>query len=148
MNLSINFLGKYRRGVFIGMHLLSLMIFVANFYFPAYSTTTGYSDGLALLLTGWMGLFIDPAASLSWLANPLYFMSLYGMIKKRDINLLFLYSLLSVVFSLLFLCVKSVISDEGGNERLVISYHLGYWLWVLAPLILMISQYIEIKTSD
>ncbi len=127
---------------------LSVLCFCAALYFPSFSTDTGSSDGLALLITGGVGLFVDPGASFSWLANPFYIASLIGVINKKENNLLFILSLVSFVLSISFLGVKSIIVDAGGRDRVIISYGLGYWMWVSAPFIMMVGQYIDIKRCE
>lgn len=90
---------------------ISALCFCAALYFPSFSTDTGSSDGLALLITGWFGFFIDPGASFSWLANPFYIASLIRVINKRKNNLLFILSLVSFVLAISFLGVKNIIVD-------------------------------------
>lgn len=120
-----------------------MLCFCAALYFPTFSTDTGSSDGLALLITGGFGFFVDPSASFSWLANPFHMASLIGVIKKKENNLLFILSL-----AISFLGVKSIVVDAGGRDRLIISYGLGYWMWVSAPFIMMVGQYIDIKRRE
>lgn len=127
---------------------ISALCFLAALYFPSFSTDTGSSDGLALLITGGFGLFVDPGASFSWLANPFYIASLIGVINKKENNLLFMLSLVSFVLAISFLGVKSIIVDAGGRDRLIISYGLGYWMWISAPFIMMVGQYIDIKRCE
>lgn len=131
-----------------GLYVLSVLCFCTALYFPSFSTETGASDGLALLITGWLGIFVDPGASLSWLANPFYILSVVGMLNKKDSNLLFILSLVSFLLAVSFLGVKSIIIDAGGREKSLISYGLGYWMWVSSPFIMMLSQYIEIKRCE
>lgn len=127
---------------------ISALCFCAALYFPSFSTDTGSSDGLALLITGGFGFFVDPGASFSWLANPFYIASLIGVINKKENNLLFILSLVSFVLAISFLGLKSIIVDAGGRDRLIISYGLGYWMWVSAPFIMMVGQYIDIKRCE
>jgi hypothetical protein len=127
---------------------LSVLCFCAALYFPSFSTDTGSSDGLALLIIGGFGFFVDPGASFSWLANPFYIASLIGVVRKKENNLLFILSLVSFLLAISFLGVKSIIIDAGGRERSVISYGLGYWMWISAPFIMMVGQYIEIKRCE
>jgi len=82
------------------------------------------------------------------LANPFYMASLIGVIKKKENNLLFILSLVSFVLAISFLGVKSIVVDAGGRDRLIISYGLGHWMWVSAPFIMMVGQYIDIKRRE
>lgn len=127
---------------------ISVLCFCAALYFPSFSTDTSSSDGLALLITVGFGFFVDPGSSFSWLANPLYIASLIGVINKKENNLLFMLSLVSFVLAISFLGVKSIIVDAGGRDRLIISYGLGYWMWVSAPFIMIVGQYIDIKRCE
>lgn len=127
---------------------ISALCFCAALYFPSFSTDTGSSDGLALLITGGFGFFVALGASFSWLANPFYIASLIGVINKKENNLLFILPLVSFVLAISFLGLKSIILDAGGRDRLIISYGLGYWMWVSAPFIMMVGQYIDIKRCE
>lgn len=55
---------------------------------------------------------------------------------------------MSFVLAISLLGVKKIIVDAGGCDRLIISYGLGYWMWVAAPFILMVGQYIDIKRCE
>ncbi|MFK3662721.1 hypothetical protein ACI2I2_19770 [Scandinavium sp. NPDC088450] len=136
---------KFFSSFFFG---LSVLCFCSALYFPSFSTDTGSSDGLALLITGGFGFFVDPGASFSWLANPFYIASLIGVIRGKENNLLFILSLVSFLLAISFLGVKSIIIDTGGRERPVISYGLGFWMWISAPFIMMVGHYIEIKRCE
>lgn len=57
-------------------------------------------------------------------------------------------SLVSFVLAISFLGVKSIIVDAGGRDGLIISYGLGYWMWISAPFIVMVDQYIDIKRCE
>lgn len=70
------------------------------------------------------------------------------MINKKENNLLFILFLLSFVLAISFLGVKNIIVNAGGRDRLIISYGLGYWMWVSAPFIVMVGQYIDIKRCE
>ncbi|NDO81850.1 hypothetical protein CJP72_14070 [Citrobacter sp. NCU1] len=130
-----------------GIYLFSTALFAGSLFFPAFSTGTSNADSLALLLTGWMGLFVDPISSFSWLANPLYLIVLVGLLRKKSRDVLFLCALLSFFFALSFLSVSDVIADAGGQARAVTGYHLGCWLWIAASLIMMFGLYFEIKSN-
>lgn len=137
---------KYFSRVLYG---ISALCFLAALYFPSFSTDTGSSDGLALLITGGFGLFVDPGASFSWLANPFYIASLIGVINKKKKIIYCSYCLWCHFFlAISFLGVKSIIVDAKGRDGLIISYGLGYWMWASAPFIMMVGQYIDIKRCE
>lgn len=129
------------------LRYFSTMLF-SCFIFSLFSVDTGSSDSLALLITGRFGLFVDPGASFSWLANPFYIASLIGVFYKKGNNLLFILSLVSFVLAISFSGVKSLIVDAGDRDKLIISYGLGYWVWASDPFIMMVGQYIDIKRCE
>jgi len=46
-----------------------------------------------------------------------------------------------------FLGVKAIVVDSGGPERLVISYGIGYWMWVSATFLMMMGLPIEMNIA-
>lgn len=88
------------------------------------------SFGLIAFLLGWMDL---GGAGISWLANPLLFLSWILMITKRY-NLAILFGCLAVLFSLSFLCFENIIANEGGEESPIIAYDNGYWFWICSSI--------------
>ena len=61
---------------------------------------------------------------------------------------MFILSLVPFLLAISFLGVKNIIIDAGGRERAVISYGLGYWMWISAPFIMIVWQHIEIKRCE
>lgn len=49
--------------------------------------------------------------------------------------------------SLSFLGAKTIVVDSGWLERLVVSYDLGYWMWVSATFLMMMGLPIEMKIA-
>ena len=39
-----------------------------------------------------------------------------------------------------FLLVDQIIDNEGGTTARVISYSLGYWIWVLSSFIMLVGN--------
>lgn len=123
----------------------SILCFFTAFCFPAFSTDAGPSDSLAVFAFGWLGLFVNPAASFPWLANIFYSASLASITWNKDKRLVLILSLTSFLLAISFLGVKTIVITSGGQERLVISYGVGYWMWASAPFIMMTGLLIEIK---
>ena len=95
---------------------------------------TNYNDATAnavpsfmAFLLGWMNIL---GAGISWLANPLLFLSwimLFFAPKKSLIC-----SALSVLLCLSFLRFNDIIVNEGGGHSDITGYGTGYWLWLVS----------------
>jgi len=78
-----------------------------------------------------------------WLANPL---SLYAIILlfKNNKNAEVL-SCLALGLSVSFFFWKEILGSESGSMAQIISFELGYYLWVLSILILTVTIFIYFK---
>ncbi|MGB4840016.1 MAG: hypothetical protein WBP08_13530 [Saprospiraceae bacterium] len=125
---------KFRKitlAVSIGMLVISLTQ-------KCYCTSNHCSDSIAVFIFGGMGIFYGGAA-LCWLANPcLIFAWLF--IKNNKLSLIL--SATSFLISLSFLMFSSIIDNEGGQYKNIISYAPGYWFWLLSTLSLFIGNII------
>lgn len=118
---------------------LSVGVFVLALTQKCYCTTASCGDSIMALLSGTIGFFFGGAA-LTWLANPLLIISWILSEKNKRVSLLF--SGIAVLISVSFLLFNKVISDEAGNYSEIISYKLGYWLWVLSSSVMFIGNLI------
>jgi hypothetical protein len=46
-----------------------------------------------------------------------------------------------------FLLVDEIITNEAGTKSKVVSYELGYWLWLLSSFIMLIGNSINWKKN-
>lgn len=80
-----------------------------------------------------------------WLANPLSLFAIILLFKNnKDAVLL---SLLALGLSVSFFFWKEILGSESGSRAKIISFELGYYLWVLSIFILTISVFIYFKKS-
>jgi hypothetical protein len=107
--------------------ILSIGLFICSLTQPSYCTTTGCGDSIAVFISGAIGFLLGGAA-LTWLANPLLFISWFLINRKPKLSLIT--SLTATLIALSFLLFKQVINDEAGNYSNIISYKPGYWLWL------------------
>lgn len=111
-----------------------------------------------VLLLGWMGIPIDLAnifnwfidifkgnmvplkagASLTWLANPLFLISLFYFKKERKQALKL--SLITVLIMFSFLLFNKALANEAGHYHKIVELKLGYWLWLLSACILFVGN--------
>ncbi|MCO4292745.1 hypothetical protein NF867_07715 [Solitalea sp. MAHUQ-68] len=117
--------------------VISLGLFMYALTQKCYCTTASCADSFAVLLSGTLG-WVFGGATLTWFANPLLILSWFTINKKPKLSLIC--SLLAVLISLSFLLFKRIISDEAGNYKEIISYRLGYWLWVASSSIMFIGN--------
>lgn len=120
-------------------------MFFTAFCCSAFSTDAGPSDRLVAFAFGWLRIFVIPAASFPWLANVFYSTSDAGVVWNKNKRLVFILSLISFLLAISFLCVKAIVVDSDGLERLVIYCGIGYWMWVSAPFLIMKGLQVEIK---
>ena len=125
----------------IGLYLISLT--QKSYCTPG---TCEYFSGLLSLIFGWIGILMLHIPAFPWLANPILLASWVLFKKKpKTSNIL---SIIAFILMLSFLLVDEIIDNEGGTTAKVISYGLGYWLWVLSSLIMIAGNLIfkkEIK---
>jgi hypothetical protein len=89
------------------------------------------------LIVGPLGLCFG-GAGFSWLANPLLFIAWFSLTKKSFSTVIA--SVISVALMLSFLFFKQIILDEAGNYSAIVSYKLGYWLWLLSRGIMLVGS--------
>ena len=118
-----------RARLFVGLSiLLYLASLTQNPYRTAWPAPEGqYFGGLALLLIGWVGVF---GGVVAWLANPALLMAWIFTFSRYRRAEAVICALAALGLALSFLSVKEIDVDEAGNHAKIISYALGYWLWV------------------
>lgn len=116
---------------------LSILAFAISLTQECYCTTDSCGNSAMALIVGPLGLCFG-GAGFSWLANPLLFIAWFSIMKKPLKT--FIISMLSAALMLLFLFFKQIISDEAGNYSTIVSYKLGYWLWLLSVGIMLVGS--------
>jgi hypothetical protein len=99
---------------------------------------------LGLLITGWLGVFDDnPLKLFIWLANPMMVVT-WILYLRGHRSAAWTGALFALGLTLSFLLVESVLGPgpEGVNVedfemRKIVSYGLGYWLWVASAAVLV-----------
>ena len=112
----------------------SIVVFLISLTQQCYCTTNSCGYSIAAVFSGAIGLLLG-GAGITWLANPLLLIS--WILAKKSPKFSLLTSFLAVITSLSFLLFSKIISDEAGNYSQIISYKLGYWLWVLSSVIML-----------
>lgn len=108
---------------------LSILTFAISLTQECYCTSDSCGNSAMALIVGPLGLCFG-GACFSWLANPLLFIAWFSF-RKKPLNAV-ITSGVSVALMFSFLFFKQIISDEGGNYSAIVSYKLGYWLWLLS----------------
>jgi len=93
-----------------------------------------------------------PAEWIIWMANPLYILSIYLLLKNDGFakKTSFIAALLGILF-FLFSNSQGVLTNENGNYAPVTVYKLGYILWLISLLLVCILTFIhfsKLKKSE
>jgi len=117
--------------------IVSIALFVASLTQKCYCTTSYCGDSFFIFLFGPLGFYLSLAGA-TWLANPLLITSWIKVSKEPKLS--FWTSLLAATISLSFLLFKNVMDNENGDLREIVSYSLGYWLWLASCLSMLIGN--------
>lgn len=113
------------------------MAFAISLTQECYCTTASCGNSAMALIVGPLGLCFG-GVGFSWLANPFLFIAWFSF-RKKPLNAI-ITSVIALALMLLFLFFKQIISDEAGNYSAIVSYKLGYWLWLLSGGIILVSS--------
>jgi hypothetical protein len=94
---------------------------------------------MAVLFSGGFGFFLSPAG-FTWLANPAIFIAWITFNKKTYASLIT--SAIAAALSVSFLFFHRIIATESGDFNKIISYKLGYWLWMASLVLMLIDNVI------
>lgn len=132
MNVSAIKLTRSESAIFI-----SITLFILALIQTCYCTDRDCVSSAYVFIVGPIAMLTGGAA-LTWLANPILLIS---WIKYRSKSKTSLYcSIIATLISLSFLIFNEIIADEAGNFRQIISYRLGYWLWLASCLVMVIGN--------
>lgn len=124
---------------------ISIGLYIISLTQKSYCTTgvCEYFSGLLSLIFGWIGIFMLHAPALPWLANPILIIA--WMIFKKKPKASLILSIISFLLMLSFLFFDEIIDNEAPTTAKITSYGLGYWLWVLSSLLLVVGNLIYLK---
>ena len=117
--------------------IISITFIIASFTQKSYCTTSHCADSLAVFISGVLGFYLSWAGS-TWLANPLLIVSWITINRKPKLS--WITSALAAILSLSFLLFNQIMDNEGGFYSQIMSYKLGYWLWVASSLSMLIGN--------
>lgn len=83
---------------------------------------------------------------LIWLANPLYFMSIYMLVKGN--NMAKITSILSTFVALSFSTWDNILVSTSGRMGKIDTLGAGYWLWVISLALLAIGVFYILRNND
>ncbi len=124
--------------------LISIIVFIIACSQKIYCTNDNcgeYWSGFAVLISGIFGIFIG-GACITWLANPLILIS-WLTFRKTKISLVA--SILAFILGVSFLFFDEIIINEAGHYGKITDYELGFYLWNLSFLIMIIGNVINLK---
>ena len=124
-----------RKIIFV-TRLLSLFIFILSLTQNALCFSHKCLDSLWAFSTGWI-LLVVGGANLSWLTNGLLISSLITIGKSKKTTLILVLS--GIFFGMLPLLTRKIAIDEAGTLRPIITFELGYWLWLLSIIIILLG---------
>ncbi|MFN0047740.1 MAG: hypothetical protein ACKVOU_01305 [Cytophagales bacterium] len=115
----------------------SMTLFTISLTQKCYCTSEICGDSIAVFFVGMIGIFYG-GATLVWLANPVILVAWILTIKNSKVAIYM--SIVALATCVSFLFFDSIIDDEGGNVRKIISYGAGYWLWTASAAALVIGN--------
>ena len=122
----------------LGFYILSLTQIA---FYASDNSGTDKWDGIWVLAIGWMGVFDGLNKGLIWLANPLYFVSLFLYNFKNKIT--FIVAIFIILLALWFTQIHQINVSEGPVTNKIIKLSLGYYLWLTSFIILATGSGIE-----
>ena len=133
--------------------LLSVLLFLASLYLPAqlFVTSKAVDQGWFFLVFGPCGMVFPAKLGLmGWLANPFYLMSALRARIRIGFSF-FLYVTLAIVAAVLCVPVFNSfpvpVNQVNMSSPDPMSPLAGYWLWLAAMLVLLISGIIRAEHS-
>lgn len=120
--------------------IISIILFLISLSQRAYCTNNDCGElgsGLAVLFSGIFGFFLC-GACMTWIANPLLLVAWITFYTAKRISLVL--NSLAVMIGLSFLMFDEIIATEAGHYRKITGYALGYWLWLLSMVTLLLGN--------
>ena len=107
--------------------ILSMGLFIISLFNIGFCTDNNCRTSMEALLIGWLAMLTGGAA-ISWLANP--FLVIAWVLMTKNKKSAWIYALISLFFSAIFLGFNVVIQNEAGHYNAITRVGLGYWLWL------------------
>ncbi|MES2645796.1 MAG: hypothetical protein V4717_02885 [Bacteroidota bacterium] len=117
--------------------LSSALLFLLSLTQKCYCTTSQCADSILVFLLGWAAAF--SGAGFSWLANPLLFAAWLTL--RRNLRASMFLSVFATLVSLSFLLFDNITDNEAGQQKQIIAYKPGYWLWVASSASMLIGTF-------
>ncbi|MBD8880520.1 hypothetical protein IHE49_08495 [Rhodanobacter sp. 7MK24] len=115
----------------------SLLVYAVALYMDPYQQVGPANDGswggLALLLIGWLGVFMG---IVPWLANPFLLLAWILSFRQRGQGVVYA-SASAIAFGLSFLFYREIPTDEAGHYAAIAHYQAGYWLWLISMILML-----------
>ena len=102
------------------------------------------ANSFLTLIFGILGIVLG-GANLCWLANPLLLGSWISFFFNTKVS--FVFSLIASLVSFMFLFAKEVAVDEAGTPRQIQSLEIGYWLWLISSIVMLVGNSFELLNS-
>jgi hypothetical protein len=129
--------------------LVSLIIYIISLTQTAISSNDLEDktlSGIATLIMGGLSILGGGVLEwLIWLANPLYFFSVFLFLKSKNSAKIF--SIVSTAIALSFATWNEILVSESARLGKIDSLGLGYWLWVISMIILAIGIFSREKDN-
>jgi small neutral amino acid transporter SnatA (MarC family) len=128
--------------------LISIVLYIISLTQISYCIPGSCKNfsGLLSLIFGWVGVFMLHFPAFPWLANPILLASWITHKKKPKVSLIL--SVVSLTFMLSFLLVDEIIANDGSTKAKIISVGLGYWLWVMSAIFIIIGNLAQRKRKN
>lgn len=146
---------KEHKRIAVRARLLSITFYIISLFLVGfYDHQNGGNFGILIVAFGGLAM-LSGGAALAWLANPVLWFSWFMVIRKPKLS--FIGSLLSTIISLSFLLFDTIRDagttvgtdyQVGSFDVKVTGYGLGYWLWVLSSLILLMGNFYVVRKSS
>ena len=107
--------------------IISFGLFIISLFNTSYCTESGSCNvAYETLLIGWLGM-LYLGAGLTWIANPLIFISWILIVKNK--RFAWIPSLVACVTSIMFLKFNSIVINEAGHYSKITFVGSGFYLW-------------------
>ena len=120
---------------------ISILLYITSLTQVAFCTES-CRQGFEVVLLGWLAALFGGAA-LSWFANPILWGS--WLFFRKDIKNSLVASIISFLISLSFLYFDNIIDNEAGHKNKILSYQLGYGLWLASSGIMVVANILNKK---
>jgi hypothetical protein len=140
--------------------IISAILFVFSLTYPCYCTSSVCMDASEVFGTGWFGAFVElgtlgnwlseqlskhptaldhhVGAAVTWLANPLLFISWIGILRWPRGS--FIFSLCAMLVAFSFLLFDHVLHNDIGHYSKIVDHRLGYWLWLGSTVVMVVGN--------